>query len=191
MIHAPIGPEHGVSLRAVETGDAGFILALRLDPLLSRYIGDTAADAESQRRWISVQRDRAGDYYFICEAGGQAVGTIGLYGIEGGRAEWGRWLIAPRILAAPASALLIYRFAFEILGLDTLVCSTIEENRQVVAFHDRCGLRRTAETASAELRGLRHRLIEHRLDRSDWPEVMSRLVPVAAGAARFLPGARP
>ena len=82
-----------------------------------------------------------------CIGDGNPEGTICLYHFEGEAktanaksAEWGRWVLLTGSLAAPESALLIYRVGFDQLGLREMYCRTEEENQPVVSFHASCGL---------------------------------------------------
>jgi RimJ/RimL family protein N-acetyltransferase len=109
-------------LRPVARGDAAFIVSLRTDPELGRYLHATSPRVEDQEAWIAAYEARPGDYYFVVEdlKDRAPVGTIGIYDVDAeapGGAEWGRWLIRPGSVAAVESALLMYRMAFEQLGL--------------------------------------------------------------------------
>lgn len=183
---APSFELYGLQLRPVEERDAAPILALRLDPDLARFIGETSPDEAQQRRWIAEQRRRAGDYYCACWVGETFVGTVGLYDVSEGHAEWGRWMLRPGTLAATTSALAIYDLAFERLGLERVHCKTIADNQKVVRFHDSCGLERLPANGWIELRGVRRETVVHQLDRANWPRVRSVLEPLAKGAQRFL-----
>lgn len=180
---------HGLRLRSAGVEDAAFILGLRLDAALARFLGDTAPDLDAQRDWMRRQEAREGDYYFLIETlAGRPVGTAGIYEINAGSAEWGRWILQPGVQAAVGSALLVFEAAFAHLGLERVYSRTVEDNAQVVSFHDSCGLRRTGvEGGGVRLKGVLHNLVVHELTRAEWPAVRERLSPLARAAARFLP----
>jgi RimJ/RimL family protein N-acetyltransferase len=175
----------GVShrLRPVVLDDAAFIAGLRSDPGLGRWIHPTANDPLAQRTWIAAYERRDGDVYFVVEArdAGRAEGLIGIYDIEqrsGGwrSAEWGRWILRSGSRAAVESAWLIYRAAFDRLGLDAVHCRTVADNAAVVSFHDSCGLSaRRLLPRHVQLGGRWHDSVEHELLRADWPAVDQRL----------------
>lgn len=115
-----------IVLRSVVEDDAEFILTLRLNPELNKFIHATDASAEKQRQWIRRQQKRANDYYMIIEdLRGRGLGTIGVYNIDPlqRQFEWGRWLIVPGtpFHVAAESALLAYYFGFVQLDLEQAV----------------------------------------------------------------------
>ena len=60
--------KYGLHARMVREDDAAFILSLRTDPKLSRFIHPTENDEEKQRAYLQGYKERelAGkDYYFI------------------------------------------------------------------------------------------------------------------------------
>lgn len=166
------------ALRPIREDDAGFVVALRSDPELGAYLHRTSGRIEDQEAWLAAYFDRAGDYYFIVEEAesGQAVGTIGLYDSDGRAAEWGRWLIRKDAPAAVESALLIYRAAFDALGLEAVFCRTVAENAKVVSFHDSSGAERVGVLAGQfDLGGVSHDAVEHRVDRTRWDMMRPKL----------------
>ena len=60
--------KYGIDVRFVEESDAEFILSLRTDPKLSRYLHATDNDVEKQRQWIRKYKEREAhgkEYYFM------------------------------------------------------------------------------------------------------------------------------
>ena len=180
--------EYGYCLRPVQMEDAADILALRTDPALSRYIHEVSPRVEDQQTWLERYFDREGDFYFIIERIGDSYphGTVGLYDVANGQAEWGRWLLKPGSLGAPASALMIYRVAFNVLSLERVYCRTVAQNLSVLSFHDSCGLVRAATlNAAFNLKSGPVDAVEHRLSRIQWPKTESRLELQSARVARL------
>lgn len=176
-------------LRPVRAGDAAFIVELRNDARLSHYLHPGARTVDEQLAWLNDYFHRPGDWYFVIErqAGASAEGLVAIYDFDRERnaAEWGRWIIRPPSLAAVESAWLIYRMAFERLGLERIYCRTVAANRQVVAFHDACELgARRQLSGHFDLAGTAVDAIEHTLLVDDWPRVASRLRRLAEGTAR-------
>jgi RimJ/RimL family protein N-acetyltransferase len=177
---------HRYDLRPVVRDDAAFIVELRTDPELSAYLHPTSPDVADQEAWLEAYFQRPGDYYFTVDdrVTGLPVGVVAVYDSDGRSAEWGRWLIRRTAPAAVESALLVYRAAFEALGLDELYCRTVAGNESVVSFHDSSGAARSRLLpAWFELGGVRHDAVEHRVDRSLWQRMRPRLERLAQRVA--------
>lgn len=184
---------HGFGLRPIAEADAGFAARLRADPALNRFIHAGDGDVEAQRRWLRAYEERPGDYYFIVEAlaRGEPEGLISVYDVaddpsaaDAHCAEWGRWLLRPGSLAAVESAWLVYRVAFDRLGLPAVCCRTLSANTRVVSFHDSCGIdTRRLLPAHVPWPGGALDAVEHRVDRADWPRLSARLEPLARRTA--------
>lgn len=182
---------HGLRLRPIADADAGFVLQLRSDPALNRWLHATSGRLDDQLRWLAAYYARPGDWYFVIErlAGGAPEGVVALYDLDAASqaAEWGRWILRPGSLAAVESAWLVYRCAFERLGLAAAFCRTVADNARVVSFHDSCGItRRTTLPGHFTLGTQRVDAVEHRVERADWPALSARLEPLARLTARRL-----
>jgi len=178
-------------LRPVTADDAAYITALRTDPRLARFINRTSPDVDAQRRWLETYFATPADYYFIVErrADGAPEGTLAISDVDGAarRAEWGRWVLRHGSLAAAESAWLVYRVAFERLGLDLLYCRTIAANQRVVSFHAGCGLSTHATLAGrAVLDGVPHDLVEQHMTHAAWSTCGPRLGAQAERAAALV-----
>ena len=94
----------GFRLRPARLSDSEFILSLRTQPQLSRYLHPVSGRLEDQQAWMQTYFERPGDFYFVVERADsqEAVGTIALVDVEGpgGSAEWGRWILSPESMAA-------------------------------------------------------------------------------------------
>jgi RimJ/RimL family protein N-acetyltransferase len=170
---------YGFRLRPITQDDAAFVVALRTELADSRYLHPISPDLEPQRAWIAKYEERPGDYYFIVERAkdGQPEGTIGIYDEQDGAAEWGRWILRRNSLAAPASAALIYRYAFEKLGLQRLYCRTVAENKAVVSFHASTGLATSQPLMEKffTLNGTAYDAVEQEVTAATWPAVAKKL----------------
>jgi RimJ/RimL family protein N-acetyltransferase len=177
-------------LRPVRFDDAAFILSLRTNPELSRFLHPVTGRLDDQHAWFQSYEARDGDWYWIVErADGTREGTIGLYGLEADArcAEWGRWILRPGSQAAVESVWLLYRAAFDRLGLNEVYCRTLAANTQVVSFHDTCGLVRHGLIPGAfEMGGRLMDAVEHRLLRAAWPAVDQGLGTKAKRLAEIL-----
>lgn len=166
-------------LRPVALEDAPFIVALRTDPLLNRFIHEISPRIEDQVAWLDRYFLRPGDYYFIVENADSAEpqGTIGLYNAasDSSCAEWGRWILKGGSMAALESAWLIYEAGFSKLRLASLCSRTLAENCGVVSFHDSFGACRAAVLEQHFIiRGEPKSAIEHRVTAVEWPMLRAR-----------------
>ena len=138
-----------IRLRLVQPDDAAYIHGLRTDPRYNTHLSPVTGTADDQRAWLERYKDReaAGlEFYFIVERlDGQRCGTLRLYGIEGGRFTWGSWILDENkpFKAALESAFLLYRTAFDMLGLELAQFDVRLENAKTLAFHRRLGARET------------------------------------------------
>jgi RimJ/RimL family protein N-acetyltransferase len=179
------------SLRPVEESDAEFMLALRTHPQLNRFVRPGARSVDEQLAWLKSYFARDGDFCFIVERqkGRAPEGVIALYDVASdySTAEWGRWMLNQGSFAAPESARLLYRFAFETLGIDTVFCRTLAENAAVVSFHDSCAASARLDIPQfVELAGRQHDAVEHRFTRATWQTIDSALAKPSELAARRL-----
>jgi RimJ/RimL family protein N-acetyltransferase len=129
-----------INLRVATEKDAEFILELRLNPILNKYISPTNPSIEKQRSWIRNSFENISDFHFIIESKeGTLYGTVAIYNIdyEKGVAEWGRWVIKPGCIVniSAESMILAFNFAFTKLGLKTLTAGANNKNKRVVNFH--------------------------------------------------------
>lgn len=174
---------YGVRLRPVTEADAAFIHNLRTHPANSAFIGDTAGGVDAQRAWIQRYFERPGDYYFLVERlDGTPVGTAGIYDLNqsGSSAEWGRWVLLPDSQAAAASLFLVYRLAFERLGLSEVTCKIVAENEKVIALHERTGMERVGFTdETVNILGRVHSQYLYRFPVTTWTKNRSRIESLA------------
>jgi len=178
-------------LRPISDADAAFVLDLRGNKELNRYLHATSQSLTEQCVWFARYYDRPGDYYFVIERqdSGAAEGVISIYDVDlqANHGEWGRWILRPDSLAAVESAWLIYRCAFEKLGLDSVCCRTVADNSAVVSFHDSCDIKnRTLLTRYFDLGGKRLDAVEHQVDVDTWSRLNPKLEKLAQLVARRL-----
>jgi RimJ/RimL family protein N-acetyltransferase len=141
-------------LRTANEDDAEFILSLRLDPELSRFINETDPSIEKQRAWIRQRREAPDDYHMIIQTHDRRrLGTIAVYNIDAvdNTFEWGRWIIhrAAPFYTALESALLCYQLAFVDLRLATAIFGTNKQNTRVISFNLKLGAKVCRTTTDA------------------------------------------
>lgn len=89
---------YGLQVRLVNEDDAEFIVALRTDPRLSRYIHETSASVEDQKQWIRNYKKREArgvDYYFMFLVNGVRQGVARIYDITEDSFTQGSWVFSP------------------------------------------------------------------------------------------------
>ena len=182
---------HAFRLRPIELSDASFVLALRNDPHAAPWLHPVSGLVEDQVEWLESYFERPGDWYWIVErrVDGTREGTIGLYDLDParGRALLGRWVLRPGSLAAAESALLVYRLAFDSIGLDEVYALVITTNVSVISFHDRAGLERVGLVRAAFRIGeTMVDAVEQRLARERWPVTEKILERHAVQASQLL-----
>lgn len=113
---------YGIVIRSVEISDAEFILKLRTDKELGRFISPTSPNFEDQVNWIQEYkiREKAGlEYYFIAQdLLDNRYGTIRLYNFDDHSFEIGSWLFrsdSPIGMAVKAH-FIGFEIGFEILN---------------------------------------------------------------------------
>jgi hypothetical protein len=132
---------YGITLRLVEIEDAEFILKLRTDSVLGKYISSTSPSLEDQKNWIREYKTRetAGiEFYFIVEKDGIRYGTTRIYDVRDGGFETGSWVFSPDTPeSVPIIAGIICReLAFEQFPQATYVKFNVRKaNKKVLRYH--------------------------------------------------------
>ena len=135
-----------VRLRLATESDSEFILRLRTDCVLAKYLSPTVADLERQKTWMRdyAKRHIAGlENYFVIECAGVSVGTIRMYDLNLKERTFasGSWIIGrtthPK--CAIRSIMLLYDLAFLELGFSAARFDVRRDNATVLFFHRRMG----------------------------------------------------
>lgn len=140
-----------IRFRFVEERDAAFILTLRLDERYNQHLSKVEADVNKQRAWINEYKkdeEQGVQYYFIIERlDGTPCGTVRVYDLKPDSFCWGSWILNEdkTRYAAIETALLIYRFGFEILKFEKSHFEVDKRNTHVVSFHEKFGAQKIAE----------------------------------------------
>lgn len=142
---------YGVDVRLVEESDAAFILSLRSDKWLTRFIHSTDDDVDKQRLWIRDYKIREKDgkeYYFIYSVNGKPFGLNRIYNIVGNTCTGGSWICKPgtEVEYVVATTLIHRDILFEIMGFKEDNFDVRKGNHKVQKFHVMTGCIRTGET---------------------------------------------
>lgn len=135
MVYEGILEGKYIDLRSVNENDAEFTLSLRQDPVLTQYLPRLDITVTQQWEWIHNQKTLEGDYFFvISNKEGKQIGVIGLYRIEGDKAEIGRIASKGNAFQSIEAQLLTLDFAFDILRLSEVVYFAYAKNVHSVRF---------------------------------------------------------
>lgn len=140
--------KYGLFARFVDEEDAEFIIKLRTDPVLGKWIHSTDCDLDKQREWIRAykERERKGeDYYFIFYREGNPIGLNRLYHIHGTTFTTGSWVFLPKIPfeCCIAASIMVRELAFETLNFEYehAFDGVHVENKKVIKFNHMMGLK--------------------------------------------------
>lgn len=143
--------KYGIEVRLVDEEDAKFILSLRADKWLTRFIHQTDNDEPKQREWLREYKKRESEgkeYYFIYSKDGIPFGLNRIYDIHNGSCTSGSWLCVPgtQVCDSISTALLNRDIMFGILGLQEDNFDVRKGNKKVQKFHLMTGSVKTGET---------------------------------------------
>lgn len=129
-----------VYLKAVEEADAEFIIKLRNDENISKFLPRIPMDIIGQIKWIKYQQSLENDYYFIIwDILGNRIGTISIYDINGDLGESGRTASFGNPIQNIEASILLLDFSFDVLGLKKIICHVFKDNHSVLRYNEKLG----------------------------------------------------
>lgn len=129
-----------VYLKSADIEDAEFTLSLRQNPLLTQYLPKLDISMEQQKAWISSQREKDGDYFFVVRTlEGTPIGTVSIYDLQGDTSESGRLALIGDSFQNIEASLLLFRFAFDIVGLKKVTGYIVDGNKRADRFNKQFG----------------------------------------------------
>jgi len=133
--------KYGIILRLAKISDAKFILELRTDPKLKKYISYTDNNISKQVNWLKNYKKRElerKEYYFIIENNKkERFGTYRIYNMESNSFTIGSWLCrsnSPPNVAIKAD-ILCKEFGFYQLNRQICKFDIRKGNKKVIAYH--------------------------------------------------------
>lgn len=132
--------QYGLICRLVNVDDAEYILSLRTNPKLNKYIHTTECNLSLQKEWIRQYKERESlgiEYYFIFYYLCEPVGVCRIYDIKDDRGTVGSWICSPNISEElPLLTLIITRnILFEILDAKYDLFDVRINNKKVRKMH--------------------------------------------------------
>lgn len=133
---------YGIRLRFVEIKDSEFILSLRNDERLGKFISKTSNRLSDQEQWISNYKKRelkGEEFYFIVEdSQGERYGVTRLSDLKKGIPfELGSWLFSresPPGMAIKADVI-AKEVGFDTLGFNVCKFNVRRDNKSVLNYH--------------------------------------------------------
>ena len=154
-----------MNLRPVEISDAEFLVKIRNDEKLAKYLHPISSSVEDEKQWILKQRDREGDYFFmICDLADKPIGAVRLSGIDDNSGEVGSLISYGNSVQNIEAEFRMINFAFDVIGLDFLHGYTLTENRAVISYHKKFGY--VYEDEEKVVDGMKVRFA--RLEKNEW-----------------------
>ena len=136
----------GIRMRLVEKSDAKFIVDLRTDEILGRYISFTSPDVGEQIKWINEYKKREAErkeFYFIFEdSNHKPWGTIRIYNLKNDHFSLGSWICQPGKNAKIAlkAHIIGLDYGFIRLNYNTCLFDVRKKNLKVVKYLELFGV---------------------------------------------------
>ncbi|MDD4589532.1 MAG: GNAT family N-acetyltransferase [Parabacteroides sp.] len=136
-----------VNLRSVTEDDTEFILEIRNNHEISKYLPFLNVTVEQQRAWITKQRADNDSYYFIIEdKEHRRIGTVSVYNIIENHAEVGRFCSIGNSIQNSETGILHDDFIFNVLCLNYLDVWVYKDNTHVLSLNKGFGCEWDGET---------------------------------------------
>lgn len=175
MIYDGIIQGKTVRLRSIEENDAEVTYRMRTDPEKAQYVHPVKGTVEDQRNYIRKQRETPDDYLFVIEdLQGNPIGMKGVYNYnrEKNEIETGRFIGYGSQVQNIEALKLGFDFAFDILNVDRVVMSALENNSVMLSIQKRFGVEFTYRD---RYEGLEYDNIHSVLDRKVYAEVKPKI----------------
>lgn len=142
---------YDIDARLANIDDSNFILSLRTNIKLSRFLHSTSNDIELQKKWMVAYKERekeGKDYYFVYSHHGIPFGVNRVYDIKENSATGGSWICKPgtNVELSMCTLLIMRDIMFEVLGLEADNFDVRKGNRKVQKIHLMMGAIQTGET---------------------------------------------
>ena len=133
--------KYGHIFKLVDKEDAQFIVDLRTDSTLSRFLSQTTNSVTDQEKWIEnykVRKSNKKEYYFITlNKKGDRLGLNRLYNFDEKSFEIGSWLFLPNLVDSSSiiGDIAARDFGFEVLNFEYCRFEVRKLNKSVVRYH--------------------------------------------------------
>lgn len=131
-----------IMLRAATADDAPFVYQMRTNNKKTTFLNKIEGGVEEQRRWlVNCHADPYQIYFVIASKDNIPLGLVRIYDQKNDSFCWGSWLVkedAPPSTAIE-SALILYRYAVDIIGFKKSHFDVRIGNDKVINFHKNFG----------------------------------------------------
>lgn len=146
---------YGIECRMATEEDSSFIISLRTNDKLSRYLHSTDSDIMKQKEWMRRYEERhinGEDYYFVYSHHGIPFSVNRIYNITEKTATGGSWICVPGTIPeiSMASLVLMRDILFEFLGKEYDLFDVQIGNKQVRKLHIMLGAEKVGTTGDQE-----------------------------------------
>jgi len=130
----------GIRIRFIEPADAQFVIGIRTDRKLKKFISPTSDDIDTQTKWIKGYEEREANkreiYFIIEDPDKKPWGTIRLYNILSNSFTIGSWICMAGNTdnIAIKAHLLAIEFGFEKLNIQTCLLDVRKKNIRVLNY---------------------------------------------------------
>lgn len=137
------GIRYGLQYRLVEGSDAEFIVKLRNNSKLVRFIHSTSNSVLEQIEWTKLYKKReekGQEYYYIFENNkGTKLGISRLYNIQKDNFTHGSWVFTPTAPAGSAilGDIIVREIGFKLLKRRKNIFDVRRNNKEVIKYHMR------------------------------------------------------
>jgi hypothetical protein len=131
---------YGLYVRLVNEDDAEFIVQLRTDSKLNRYINTTENDVKKQKEWIRAYKDRekeGTEYYFIFHYNLQPVGLDRIYNVQDSCFTTGSWIFkrGTDYQCSILGNIITRELAYDLFPNKELLFDVRKNNKNVLVYH--------------------------------------------------------
>lgn len=146
-----IAERYQLSVRLVSEDDACYILKLRTNTELAKFIHQTDDDLDKHLEWMRKYKEReldGRDYYFIYFKDGQPVGVNRIYNVFQYYATIGSWICDPTndTETSIATYFFMLDILFEYMNLDLTIFDVRKKNTHVWKLHKMAGAIKVGES---------------------------------------------
>ncbi len=128
-----------LTFREVEIEDAELILSWRTKERVTRFMStDISHDVEAQKLWLSSSYSKPSYYHWIIQHNGKDIGFLNIVDWNRQLKEtyWGYYVGEDGALGIGSIVPpCLYRFAFDILGVECVKAAIFKENAKVIQLH--------------------------------------------------------
>ena len=132
--------KYGINARFVEVKDVDFVLSLRSDKELTKFIHQTDNNRDVQIAWLTKYKERERDgkeYYFIFSKDGVEYGLERIYNITEESFTHGSFLFKPNAPIGMSSLcdIITREVGFDVLGIPINLFDVRKGNNNVLHYH--------------------------------------------------------